>query len=456
MRYYDANSVRRIKMSMETPIYDFLKNYSNSNISRLHMPGHKGKSFLGCELYDITEIKGADDLYYPSGIIKNSEQNATKIFGSGGTFYSTEGSTLCIKTMIYSAFIYSKHNVQKKPKIIAVRNVHKSFIYACSSLGVDVEWVYPSNRNSICSGVASYDEIEKVICKNKDAFAVYITSPNYLGEMSDVKLIADLCHKHHMTFLVDNAHGAYLKFCNNHPIDLGADMCCDSAHKTLPVLTGGAYLHVSKESSVKFCELIKNAMTAFGSTSPSYLIMASLDLCNQYLSTGFDKKLASTINNINRLKDKLKSAGVQVLTTEPLKLSIACDGTDLSIQLRKYNIECEYYDKGVLVFMFSTENVESDFNKIEKAFENITLLPPIYSENFDAPKKVISIRNAFLSPYISANPDNSLNQVCASPCVSCPPAIPIVVSGELITQNVVDLLKFYNYEKINIIKSPAT
>ena len=122
-----------------TPIADFVKHYAADNISRLHMPAHKGNSLLGCEAFDITEINGADVLYSANGIIDESERNAAKLFGTAHTFYSTEGSTLAIKAML--ALV--KRNSKKKSKILAARNIHKAFIYACALLDLEVEWIYP-------------------------------------------------------------------------------------------------------------------------------------------------------------------------------------------------------------------------------------------------------------------------------------------------------------------------
>ena len=238
---------------MKTPICDFVNTYARSDSIRLHMPGHKGISekesslpFLA-EAFDITEIPGADSLYEADGIIRESEKNASLIFGSH-TFYSTEGSSQCIRAMLYLSLIYAKSQ-GKTTTIAAARNVHKSFISAAAMLDIDINWIYSentSNDNSYLSCTVDADALDKKLSSLKEKpFAFYITSPDYLGNISDVSAISRVCHKHGVLLLVDNAHGAYLKFLSpsQHPIDLGADLCCDSAHKTLPVLTGGAYLH---------------------------------------------------------------------------------------------------------------------------------------------------------------------------------------------------------------------
>ena len=226
-----------------TPICDFVKRYAQSDSMRLHMPGHKGKPFIGCESLDITEIEGADVLYHAEGIIRESEDNASRLFGTAKTFYSAEGSSLCIRAMVYLAKLYAG-SVGKPPRIIAARNAHKTFITAAALMDMDVKWLY-SLDSSVLSCRIDFAELERMLASLSPA-AVYITSPDYLGNIADIKAIAGLCHKYKSILMVDNAHGAYLKFLNTpaHPIDSGADIVCDSAHKTLPALTGGAYLHI--------------------------------------------------------------------------------------------------------------------------------------------------------------------------------------------------------------------
>ena len=133
---------------MNTPIFDFVRSYAEKNTARFHMPGHKGKGFIGCEQFDITEIKGADELFSANGIIAESEKNASSLFGTAKTLYSTEGSSLCIRAMIYLA---ATESTEKRRKyILAARNVHKAFIYALALCDVDVVWI-SGKTDSVCS-----------------------------------------------------------------------------------------------------------------------------------------------------------------------------------------------------------------------------------------------------------------------------------------------------------------
>ena len=335
---------------MKTPICDFVSQYAQSHTTRLHMPGHKGKCYTGGEAFDITEIKGADSLYEAEGIIAESEANASFTFGCK-TFYSAEGSSLSIRAMLYLTLLYAKSKGQK-PLIFAGRNAHKVFINSASLLDFEIKWLYPKENSSYLSCNITPNELETEL-KTAEALptAVYITSPDYLGNVSDIKAISAVCKKYGVLLIVDNAHGAYLRFLSPslHPIELGADMCCDSAHKTLPVLTGGAYLHVSNSLPSFFKDNAKKAMALFGSTSPSYVIMQSLDKVNPYLYKEYPAILSGFLKKLDNLKSTLTDYGYTFVGNEPLKLTFdtkkfGYTGDSLADILRSFNLECEFSD----------------------------------------------------------------------------------------------------------------
>lgn len=443
---------------MTTPIADFVRKYADSDTRRFHMPGHKGKSFLGCEAFDITEIHGGDSLYEADGIIAESEKNATELFGTARTLFSTEGSSQCIRAMLYLAMLRKKEGA--RPVIVAARNVHKAFIYAATLLDYDVIWLWPEgSAESLCSCYVSPTTVEKVLQENKGAVvAVYVTSPDYLGGQADIKELAEVCHRNGTILAVDNAHGAYLRFLepSQHPLDLGADICCDSAHKTLPVLTGGAYLHISKNAPKVFAQQAKYAMGLFGSTSPSYLIMASLDLCNQYLSDGYKERLQETIDLKNIYVKKLETAGWKIRKSDPLKLTIeipsGVSNQELTAKLRQYHVECEYADRDFLVFMLTPENTEDDLKQIIFALgENKSL----YKEKEQIPvvctTQMMSIREAMFATPEQVSAKDALGKICRVPTVSCPPAIPIAVPGELIDESVLKLFEYYGIDEVDVV-----
>lgn len=445
---------------MNTPIADFIRAYAESGTLRLHMPGHKGHPLVGCEAFDITEIRGADELAVADGIIGESERNASLLFGTGKTLFSTEGSSQCIRAMVYLAASAAPDR-EKRKYLLAGRNAHKTLLYALALADLDVQWLF-GKADSLCSCPVTPAQLEQALDSRLDCLpvAVYITSPDYLGGMAEIGGLAEICHRYGVPLLVDNAHGAYLRFLPQdlHPISLGADLCCDSAHKTLPALTGAAYLHIGKNAPPRFAENAKQAMALFGSTSPSYLTLMSLDLCNARLACGFREKLLHTTESLNTVRQALRSAGWQTVGNEPMKLTVRCpedlSGFALAGRLRDAGIECEYADRDFLVLMPSVETTDDQLSALTKAMGQNSL-----SYNDQSPallpggaEAVMTVRQAIFSPCETVAADDALGRICAAPTVSCPPAIPVVCSGERIGKEQLDLLRFYGISALSVVR----
>lgn len=438
---------------MNTPVADFVQHYAKAGTARLHMPGHKGRCFLGCEPWDITEIHGADALYEAEGILAESEQNAAALFGSQRTCYSTEGSSQCIRAMLYLAVAASGSHT-----VVAARNVHRAFVSAAALLDLEIRWLWPEESRSLCGCPISPAQLEETLHSLPEPpAAVYLTSPDYLGGMAEIPALAQVCHQHGTLLLVDNAHGAYLRFLQPslHPLDLGADLCCDSAHKTLPVLTGGAYLHLSPTAPAQLAPLAKSALGLFGSTSPSYLTLASLDLCNRYLAEGYPQRLAEAVERLAELRERLTAAGWRVEPSDPLRVTVAAPrgvtGQELAGQLRRQGAECEYADRDFLVLMATPENTPEELAQTAAALgqcpgeANPPQLPLARGE------RACSIRQAAFAPRETVDAAHSLGRVCGLPTVGCPPAIPIAVSGERITPEALALFAYYGIEQVEVL-----
>ena len=438
---------------MNTPVADFVQLYAKAGTARLHMPGHKGRCFLGCEPWDITEIHGADALYEAEGILAESEQNAAALFGSQRTCYSTEGSSQCIRAMLYLAVAASGSHT-----VVAARNVHRAFVSAAALLDLEIRWLWPEESRSLCGCPISPAQLEETLHSLPEPpAAVYLTSPDYLGGMAEIPALAQVCHQHGTLLLVDNAHGAYLRFLQPslHPLDLGADLCCDSAHKTLPVLTGGAYLHLSPTAPAQLAPLAKSALGLFGSTSPSYLTLASLDLCNRYLAEGYPQRLAEAVERLAELRERLTAAGWRVEPSDPLRVTVAAPrgvtGQELAGQLRRQGAECEYADRDFLVLMATPENTPEELAQAAAALgqcpgeANPPQLPLARGE------RACSIRQAAFAPRETVDAAHSLGRVCGLPTVGCPPAIPIAVSGERITPEALALFAYYGIEQVEVL-----
>ena len=442
---------------MNTPIYDFLTAYRDKGFSRMHMPGHKGASFLGGESLDLTEVSGADSLYEADGIILESERNAGELFGAK-TYYSTGGSSLSIRAMLYLARVNSTG-----VRLIAGRNAHKSLVQSAALLGLEIDWLY-GEGDGYLSRVIDASEVESAIRRGNKPVAVYITSPDYLGRSSDISEIADVCHTHGIPLLVDNAHGAYLKFLDKsrHPIDLGADMCADSAHKTLPALTGASYLHVAPDDKFGFSKRVREALSLFGSTSPSYLIMASLDLTNGYIADGYRERLSAFIKKLDVIRLKLREKGYNLIDTtdtDPLKITVKASelgisGVSLGEILRLGGVECEFSDRDNLVLMLTPENTDSELERLADILLSVERRVPLIrhvAENFK-PTVKMSIRDAVMSKSVNLPVCEAKGRVLATASVPCPPAVPILVPGEVVDERAISLYSYYGIETLSVVE----
>ena len=453
-----SNNRKSPYKSINTPICDFLDGYTAAGTIRLHMPGHKGKG--DAESSDITEIYGADSLYEANGIIAESEKNAGEIFGAH-TFYSCEGSSLSIRAMLRLICIYA-YEKNEKPTVSAARNVHKSFISAVALQNIDVNWIVPNSQdNYLTCKLNSQDVINHFSSLKKLPTALYLTSPDYLGNVTDIKGIAEVCHKYGVLLIVDNAHGAYLKFLDKsiHPIDLGADMCADSAHKTLNALTGAAYLHVSNHAPEIFSQKAKDALALFGSTSPSYLILQSLDKLNPYLKEEYQSNLIAFCDKLHTIKSALESSGYVFLGDEPLKFTIDAKkygyyGIELAQILRKENIETEFADKDYLTAMFTPQISDEELEKVKNVLMSIPQKEPIIdlSPHFHLPKIAMPVYEAYRKPSEAVALREAIGRTVAETNEGCPPAVPIIVAGEIIDENAVKTLEYYGKSEISVIK----
>ena len=251
------------------------------------------------------------------------------------------------------------------------------------------------------------------------------------------------------------------KFLNNdiHPITLGATACSDSAHKTLPVLTGGAYLHFGA-SAEKFIDLdsVKDDLSTFSSSSPSYLIMASLDNANDILAQNFTAQLDKAVKEIDGVKKYLTSLGVTVKESEPLKIVIdakKCGYTGFEIcdLLKKNGVTVEFYDEDYVCLMASPYNDKRDYKKLKSAFKGFTLKPEKERVAFNLKaEKVLSPREAYFAKKVKVKTIDALGKTLADISYSCPPAVPIAVIGERVDGDVVKALSYYGVNEVFIVE----
>lgn len=422
------------------------------------MPGHKGRAFprelAGLSQLDITEICGADSLFEASGIIAQSEKNMSELYQTAATVYSAAGSTLCIQAMLAMM-------KQENRCIFAVRNVHRAFLNAAALLGLDVEWIIPEYRGGILSGEIVPEQADELLKNCGKPSCLYVTSPDYTGKTADIAALAEICRKYDSRLIVDNAHGAHLAFMpeNLHPIALGADLCCDSAHKMLPALTGAAMLHSAGEEYS--AQRMKQAMGLFASTSPSYLVMASLDLCTEYIRDNIRCDIEENLTLLRELRTEL-SGTLKFAEGEPFHITIMAeesgfDGNELSQLLRENGCECEYVDSSLVILLMSPVCRREDYIRLKgalwKALEKAERHEP-KSDVFELcpAERAMSVREAVFSPCEEIPVDKAEGRICGAVNVPCPPAVPIAVSGEIIGRNCINIFKRYGISTVNVVK----
>lgn len=411
-----------------------------------HMPGHKRqKQWLeGLTDTDITEITGADNLHAPAGVIGEAQLRASKLFGTVATIFLSGGSTAGVLSSVSALCGFNN-------KIIIVRNCHKSVYNACLLNHLDVKYVYPAVKHALgVYGEVMPADIDNAM-KESGAKVVVITSPTYEGVVSDIKTIAKTVHKNGGILIVDSAHGAHLGFSDYFPKSaraLGADIVIESAHKTLPCLTGAALLHICSHR-VSYLD-VREQLAVFETSSPSYPIICSIDraltkIKEADLFTPYIKRLeifyskAKALQNLSLFESADFDRGKLVICTDKTSIS----GFELKdILLSKYKIECEMAMPNFALAMSSIADTDEGFNRLFEALREIdktltplkkrmVLLPPV-------PKKVYE---AFCDKQTEALKLGEVaGRVSAEFVFAYPPGSPIIAKGERISNEILTYL----------------
>ncbi|MDR2932172.1 MAG: DegT/DnrJ/EryC1/StrS family aminotransferase [Oscillospiraceae bacterium] len=440
-----------------TPLFGAARGYIEKDAARFHMPGHKG--FLPPPLheaapYDLTEIDGLDSLYEAGGALAEMEAEYSALYGTAASFLSAGGSTLCIQAMLALALMPGD-------KLVCARGVHTAAVNAMALLDVDPVWVYPrGDAVTGLMGAVAPGDVEKALESCPDARAVYITSPTYLGVMADISGIAAVCSRYGVPLLVDNAHGAHLRFLQTplHPIGLGAAMCADSLHKTLPVLTGGALLHIADK---RYRADARRKMALFGSTSPSYLIMLSCDRALDYINNearGDMARLASEIKGLKKTAAE-RGFGFPDGLIDPLRLTLdftalGYTGSLFGAYARQKGIEPEYLGARHGVFLAGPGNTAGDFARLRDMIADIPRLKPYDLEAvlLEPPRRACSLRQAIFAPGKVLPLHQCRGRIAAAVVAPCPPGMPVTVPGEIITDAHMLIYKNYGIFEINVVE----
>lgn len=458
------------------PIVQALKDYINKNNSPFSMPGGKGgrgfdDSFKEILLKgDITEVEGLDNLHKAEGIIKEAEELLRDYYGSTKSFFLVNGSTSGNITMIFSA-------LKEGDKVLVERGCHKSIfngILLRKLIPVYISNAY-SKENHIPLGIDYYSLIN-LLEEHKDIKAIILTYPNYYGVCGDLKSIIKECKKRDIKVLVDAAHGAHFgahKALPENPVKLGADMVVMSAHKTLPSLTQGAYLHVNHK---ELLQEVERYLYMFLSTSPSYLIMASLDYGRGFMEEQGEEAYEELLRLLSHYKELINTLPMfkcldrqQLLKNKSEKI-YDFDDTRLVIQVRdddgsgyrlldylgEKGLQGEMADDKNVVLITNPFNVEEDFKSLYMALKecgkkDILDKELVIALEHSIPKLKLPPYEALKKERKLCSIEESLNSICAENIIPYPPGIPLVMMGEVMDKQVIDKINFYINNKVTIL-----
>jgi arginine decarboxylase len=465
----------------KTPLFDAIVRYANENKISFHTPGHKHgqgmpkvfRQFVGDKVFrlDLSVMSEVDSLHEPSSVIKEAQILAAKAYGADYSFFLVNGTTGGNQAMILSV-------CDPGDKIIIPRNAHKSVISAVILAGAEPVYIMPK-IDEISDLILNLtpEQVDEACRQNPDAKAVLVTNPTYFGLTTDIEAIAEIVHQYDKILLVDEAHGAHLHFHPSLPkaaIDSGADMCVQSTHKHLAALSQGSMLHV-KGVRVDILRL-KTTLQMLQTTSPSYIILGSLDLSRHQMVHDGERALEEVIQMCEETRNDINQIpGLACLTREQVrkipnldldvtKLTVStkglpCSGYDMAKILNsEYGIQTEMADfQNVLLFV-SLGNTPKELKKFVKALRKIVV---DYKDMFMNQKKRKRIVFPSFIPRKEVNPREALTKLtrkipfkrsvgktCAEIVCPYPPGIPVLCPGEVITQEI------YSY-LMNVLDSGA-
>ena len=434
------------------------------------MPGHKMGRLIPEEFLndipaiDVTEIPGTDNLHDPKGAIMHAQQLAAQAFGADKTFFLVNGSTCGIHSMIMAI-------CRPGDKLIISRDCHKSVFIGIALTGAIPAYIVPEvDRNFGICNVITPEQVEEAIKKNPDAVGVLITRPTYYGLCCDIKAIADIVHFYGKILAVDEAHGAHLRFNPRLPVcamDAGADICVQSAHKTLPALTQTAYLHV-KGRRVDIGRL-SYYLSVLQTSSPSYILMASLDIARACMQECGSRLLDNTLDYAELLKKRVSGiTGMEMLWKDEEDLcqqdktrivinvaDVTGTGFEAERILRdEFNIQIEMSDINNIVMISTVADRYEDFLKLGDGLEyladcnreNVNI--KTISDNSDiysgfiniVQEQVIEYSKAVNSKGIYIKLEKAADRICKNLIIPYPPGIPLVCPGERLNKNTIEYI----------------
>ncbi len=453
-------------------LLESIKAFNKKDRVSFHIPGHKGGKGLNRDFkenafrLDVTEFNETDDLQAPNGILKEAQSRAASVFGAEESFYLTNGSSIGLQGAILAS-------CKRGDKLLVDRSCHKSVIAAITLNGIIPIFMMSSfnQKMGLYEGFSS-QQIKEAMEKEPDIKGAIITCPTYYGICSDISGISSLLHKENKFLIVDEAHGAHFSFSEAFPKSAmvqGADICIQSAHKTLPVLGQSSLLHISKNSLIDK-KTVKRCLNMIQTTSPSYLLMTSIDQGIISMEKS-KKKITRLVKRVLELKANIRHLGVLDFADsrtlnkpqDIFRISVdfrrcAIDGLKATEILKeRMGIYPEMSDFSYVVFVVTSSNTLEDLNKLEKALkyfskdkkeileEKILLIPQIHLEYLPY--------EAWNMEYEEIDADDIEGRVSADIVSVCPPGAAILIPGQRITcEDAEYLKKMGNRDKIRVLK----
>lgn len=442
-------------------LYDKLIEYNKSDYYGFHMPGHKrNEKMFGTRLpygIDITEIDGFDDLHHAETLIKDQEERAARLYKAEETHFLVNGSTVGILSAILGV-------TNRGDKILVARNCHKSVYNAMELNGLRPIYIYPEYEKDLqINGEVSGEKIEILLNENPDVKAVMIVSPTYDGVLSNVEKIAQIVHKRGIPLIVDEAHGAHFGFHPYFPENSnvkGADIVIHSVHKTLPSLTQTALIHINGEIVDR--EKVRKYLHMLQSSSPSYILMASIDRCMELLESEGDTLFELYVQRIDVLRTELQGLKhLEILQTEQFdrsKFLISVKKTGITskkladILLHTYHLQMEMTGGTYVLAMTALGDTKEGFERLKRAlFEIDQSLSDEKQEDHlpvELPKLPLVCTNEEIERKKCGNEElilwkASIGRISTEYAYVYPPGIPLIVPGEQITQEAIQVLALY-------------
>lgn len=460
-------------------IYDKLKDYSDSDYYGFHMPGHKRnldmlKSTVPYKI-DITEIEGFDDLHHAEGILKEAQIRAARIYHADETHFLINGSTVGILSAIAGV-------TKKGDTILVARNCHKSVYHAIYMNELNPVYLYPEfNHCAQLNTEVSVDDVREALDKYPSIRAVVIVSPTYDGVVSDVEAIAEAVHEKGIPLIVDEAHGAHFGFHPYFPQNAntrGADIVIHSLHKTLPALTQTALLHIN--GSLASRKGVREYLRMLQSSSPSYVLMSSIDSCIDMLENRRKELFDPYVKMLEKMRGRLRQLKrLELVETENFdrsKIVISVRHADMSskrlyrILLNEYHLQMEMVAGTYILAMTSIGDTEDGMERLARALKEIDAqadermrsgncleeTPRIIGASLPRPEVVYNssvMENMLDEAAISAVPGSkvrrlpwrdSVGYISTEYAYLYPPGSPLIVPGERVSQEAVDMLQWYH------------